>query len=190
MKTITLLFTICVLVTVLGCESKESQPTTATDSDAPELSSEEVTAIAKDAYIYGFPMVMGYKTMYAYAVDQDNDDYKGPFNQKSCEARLFTPRDKAVVTPNSDTPYCMFWMDLRVEPLVLSVPEMEPERFYHFQLIDLYTHNYAYVGTLTTGNGAGKYLIAGPGWDGAKPEGISDVIRSETPFVFSVTRTQ
>ena len=173
MKTINLLFATCVLVTVLGCESKEIQPTAASDSDAPELSSEEVTAIAKDAYIYGFPMVMGYKTMYAYAIDQENDDYKGPFNQMSCEARLFTPQDKAVVTPNADTPYCMFWMDLRAEPLVLTVPKMEPERFYHFQLIDLYTHNFAYVGTLTTGNGAGKYLIAGPDWDGKKPEGIA-----------------
>ena len=190
MKTINLVLATCVLATVLGCESKESQPTAGGDSDVTELTSEQATAIAKDAYIYGFPMVMGYKTMYAYAVDQDNDDYKGPFNQKSCEARLFTPQDKAVVTPNSDTPYCMFWMDLRAEPLLLTVPEMEPERFYHFQLIDLYTHNYAYVGTLTTGNGAGKYLIAGPGWDGAKPAGVTDVIRSETPFVFNVTRTQ
>ena len=67
----------------------------------------------------------------------------------------------------------MFWMDLRAEPLVLTVPEMEPERFYHFQLIDLYTHNFAYVGTLTTGNGAGKFLIAGPDWDGEKPEGVT-----------------
>ena len=33
-------------------------------------------------------------------------------------------------------------------------------------------------------------FIAGPSWDGAKPEGITDVIRSETPFVFNVTRTQ
>ena len=76
MKTINLLLVTCVLVSVLGCESKESQPAAARGSDTPELSSEEVTAIAKDAYIYGFPMVMGYKTMYAYAIDQDNGDYK------------------------------------------------------------------------------------------------------------------
>jgi hypothetical protein len=70
-------------------------------------------------------MVMNYKTMWNYAVDKDNPEYKGPFNEVSCEARLFTPDDKAVVTPNADTPYCMFWMDLRAEPLVLSVPKME-----------------------------------------------------------------
>ena len=135
-------------------------------------------------------MVMNYKTMYAYTVDTENPEYKGPFNEIACEARLFTPEDKAIVTPNSDTPYCMFWMDLRAEPLVLSVPELEKERYYSFQLVDLYTHNFAYVGSLTTGNGAGHYLLAGPGWDGKKPEGITDVIRSETDFIFNITRTQ
>jgi hypothetical protein len=151
---------------------------------------EEAEATAREAYVYGFPMVMGYKTLNAYTIDTSNPEYKGPFNEVSCAARLFTPADKAVVTPNADTPYCMFWLDLRAEPQVLSVPEMEPERFYHFQLVDLYTHNFAYVGTLTTGNVAGSFLIAGPDWNGEQPEGITDVIRTETSFVFLVTRTQ
>mgnify|MGYP001812605222 CR=1 FL=1 len=150
---------------------------------------QETQAIAKQAYLYGFPMVMNYKTLYQYAIDTDSLEYKAPFNQVSCDARLFTPQDKAVVTPNSDTPYCMFWMDLRAEPLVLSVPAMQ-ERYYSFQLIDLYTHNFAYVGTLTTGNDAGKYLLAGPDWDGEVPEGITAVLRAETDYIFSVTRTQ
>jgi hypothetical protein len=160
------------------------------ETGADSITPEEATAIAKEAYIYGFPMVMNYKTIYNYVVDTENPEYKGPFNQLSCVARLFTPEDRAIVTPNADTPYCMFWIDLRAEPMVLTVPEMEPERFYHFQLIDLYTHNFAYVGTLTTGNGAGTYLIAGPDWDEEKPEGISSVMRSETGLVFAVTRTQ
>jgi hypothetical protein len=121
-----------------GCE-KPSDPAAAQSDVTPE----EAQAIARDAYLYGFPMVMNYKTMWNYAVDKDNPEYKGPFNEVSCEARLFTPEDKAVVTPNADTPYCMFWMDLRAEPLVLSVPEMDPDRYYSFQLIDLYTHNFA-----------------------------------------------
>ena len=159
--------------------------------DGPEaVTPGEAEATAREAYVYGFPMVMGYKTLYNYVIDTSNPEYKGPFNEVACEARLFTPDDRAVVTPNADTPYCMFWLDLRAEPQVLTVPEMEPERFYHFQLIDLYTHNFAYVGTLTTGNSAGAYLIAGPNWDGEVPEGITDVIRSETDVVFAVTRTQ
>lgn len=154
------------------------------------INAEEARGIAKDAYTYGFPMVMNYKTLYNYVIDEKSPDYKGPFNKMSCVARLFTPQDKAVVTPNADTPYCMFWMDLRTEPLVLTVPEMEPERYYHFQFIDLYTYNFAYVGTLATGNGPGKFLIAGPDWDGEKPEDINGVIQSETDFIFNITRTQ
>ncbi len=180
----------CLLLAVLflqGCGGEKKPEPAGTNL---EVTTGEVKAIAKEAYIYGFPMVMGYKTMYNYVVDKENPEYKGPFNKLSCEARLFTPEDKAIVTPNADTPYCMFWVDLRAEPLVLTVPKMEPERFYHFQLIDLYTHNFAYVGTLSTGNGAGKYLIAGPDWDGHKPEGITEVIRSETGFIFNITRTQ
>ncbi len=174
-------------LTLCGCGGKTRVESESAMGDMPPG---EARAIAKEAYIYGFPMVMNYKTIYNYVTDETSPDYKGPFNKLACEARVFTPKDRAVVTPNSDTPYCMFWMDLRAEPLVLTVPEMEPERFYHFQLIDLYTHNFAYVGTLTTGNGAGKFLIAGPTWHGPKPAGITDVIRSETDFVFSVTRTQ
>ena len=158
---------------------------------APDLpDAEEARSIARRAYVYGYPMVMNYKTMYEYAVDAQGAEYKGPFNQVSCEARLFTPDDRAVVTPNADTPYCVFWMDLRAEPLVLTVPEVEQGRYYSFQLIDLYTHNFAYVGTLTTGNAAGHFLLAGPDWEGEVPDGVADVLRSETGFILSVTRTQ
>ena len=157
---------------------------------ASNLTPEEAQAIAAEAYVYGFPMVMGYKTMYAYAVDEKSPEYKGPFNHIGCEARVYTSDDKAIVTPNSDTPYCFVWADLRQEPLVLTVPKLEAERFYHWQLIDLYTHNFAYVGTLTTGNGANKFLIAGPNWTGAKPPGINKVMASETDFIFVVVRTQ
>lgn len=193
MKKLVLLL-MCILSAIfLGC-SKE-KPTETRKTEPATIQTHQVTpaeakSIAQKAYVYGFPMVMNYKTMYQYTIDRENPEYKGPFNQVACEARLFTPKDRAIVTPNADTPYCMFWMDLRAEPLVLSVPEMEADRYYSFQLIDLYTHNFAYVGTLTTGNGAGSYLLAGPNWNGKKPSGITEVIRSETDFIFNITRTQ
>ena len=156
----------------------------------PKLNPEEVKQIAKEAYIYGFPMVMNCKTVYDYVINTNSPDYKGPFNQKYCEARLFTPDDKTIVTPNSDTPYCMFWMDLRAEPQVIIVPEMDAGRYYSFQLIDWYTHNFAYIGSRTNFNKAGKYLVVGPGWNGDKPQGITEIIESESNLVFIVVRTQ
>lgn len=160
------------------------------NSCTQKLTPKEAKEIAKEAYIYGFPMVVNYKTMYNYTLNEKSPEYKGGFNEKSCEARLFTPEDKAIVTPNSDTPYCMFWLDIRNEPIVLSVPEMEAERYYSFQLIDLYTHNFAYLGTLSTGNKAGKYLIVKDGWKGEKPEGINEVLYCETDLLFVIVRTQ
>lgn len=155
-----------------------------------ELNPSEAREIAKKAFIYGFPLVMNYKALYANTIDKNSGDYKGEFNEKSCEARLFSPQDKAIVTPNSDTPYCMFWSDIRNEPLVLSVPEVDPDRYYSFQLIDLYTHNFFYIGSLTTGHKAGNYLIANQDWEGEIPKGITQVVRCETGLFFTIIRTQ
>jgi hypothetical protein len=61
--------------------------------------------IVKEAYIYGFPMLMNYAVMREYFVDRNSGQYKAPFNTIYNEARVFTPKDTAIVTPNSDTPY-------------------------------------------------------------------------------------
>ena len=156
----------------------------------PQLTPQEAKEIAKEAYIYGFPLVLNYKTMYDYALDKKSPEYKGEFNQLGCEARVYTPEDKAIITPNSDTPYCMTWVDMRAEPVVYTIPEIEKERFYEVQLIDLYTHNFAYISTVATGNVPGKYLLTGPDWNGEVPEGITEVIPCETQFLFSIHRTQ
>lgn len=150
----------------------------------------EARAIAKDATVYGHPMVENYKTLYAYSVDKAAKEYKAPFNQVKSEARVFGPEDKAIVTPNSDTPYSFLWADLRAEPLVLNVPVMEKARYYSLQFIDLYTYNFDYVGTRGRGNVGGKFLLAGPKWRGTLPPGIDGVVRAETELVFVIYRTQ
>jgi hypothetical protein len=103
---------------------------------------------------------------------------------------VYTPQDRAIQTPNSDTPYSYVGADLRTEPLVFTVPAMEKERFYHLQFIDQYTFNFAYVGTRTTGNGAGNFLLAGPRWKGDTPPNMTSVIHCETDFAFVLYRTQ
>jgi len=150
----------------------------------------EVRAIAKEAYIYGFPMVDGYRVQYDYFEDPANPEFKAPWNHLFNMPRVYTSEDRAIVSPNSDTPYSMIGMDLRTEPMVLTVPVIEAERYYSIQLIDAYTHNFDYIGSRTTGNDAGSFLIAGSGWSGEAPEGVKRVFRSETEFVFGVYRTQ
>src|SRR5215467_9021435 len=110
-----------------------------------KLGNGEAKQVAEEAYIYGFPMNRAYGTMYAYAIDTKSDQYKAPFNEIHNTARVYTPQDTAIITPNSDTPYSWVWMDLRAEPVVLSVPAVEKGRYYSVQLIDLYTFNYGYI---------------------------------------------
>jgi hypothetical protein len=154
------------------------------------INPDEARAIVRDAYVYGFPLVDNYRVQYAYFVDATDPEFKGVWNEVHSTAGVYTPEDKAVQTPNSDTPYSMVGADLRAEPLVVTVPAVEPDRYYSIQFVDMYTFNFAYVGSRTTGNGAGRYLLAGPRWKGTKPPGVKAVFRSETEFASLIFRTQ
>src|SRR2546430_7647398 len=120
---------LCILAAtfVTGCEKKN-----ASGVAAPSL--EETRAIAEEGFIYGLPIVMNYAVMYEYAVNPKSGQFKAPFNQIKNEPRVFTYEDTAIVTPNSDNPYSFLWLDLRAEPMVLSVPAVEKKRYYAVQL--------------------------------------------------------
>lgn len=174
-----------------GTSNRAEPPQTASTPSATggPVTPDQARAIAKEAYIYGFPMVDSYRVQYSYFVNTQSPEYKGPWNEVHSAARLFTPADTTVQTPNSDTPYSMLGADLRAEPLVLLVPPIS-DRYYSLQFIDGYTYNFAYVGSRTTGTDGGAYLLAGPGWNGQKPEGIREVIKADTDFVLVAYRTQ
>ncbi len=183
---------LAIVALLAACSTKGSEetPKSSPPPSPAAVTPEQARAIAKEAYIYGFPMVDNYRVQYAYFVNKENPEYKGGWNEIHNTARVYTPEDKAIQTPNSDTPYSAVGADLRTEPLVLTVPPIEQDRYYSLQFVDAYTYNIAYVGSRTTGNGGGKYLLAGPNWKGDKPEGINEVIRSDTDLAFVLYRTQ
>jgi hypothetical protein len=146
--------------------------------------------IAEAGFIYGLPIVMAYGIMYEYAVDKSSGQYKAPLNVLFNEARVYTWEDTAVVTPNSDTPYSFVWMDLRAEPIVISVPAVDPKRYYSLMLTDLNTYNFGYVGSRATGSEPGSYMVVAPDWTGPTPAGIRKVFRSSTDICAAVFRTQ
>ena len=162
--------------------------TAASAQTAP--SPKETGAIAEEAFTYGLPMSMYYKIMNQYAINKESGQYKAPFNQIANEPKVYTPADTAIVTPNSDTPYSFLFLDLRAEPVVLCVPEIEKNRYYSVMLTSQYTFNFGYIGSRATGNGAGCYAVAGPGWKGATPAGVKKVFTSETEFALATYRTQ
>ena len=151
---------------------------------------EEARAIGKEAYVYLYPIVKNYLSIYQFGIDAKGSQYKGPINQVNNVARVFTPDDTGVITPNSDTPYSFLVLDLRAEPILVSLPAVEPGRYYSFQLVDLYTNNVDYLGTRIDGNGGGDFLIAGPGWKGTAPRGVNRVIKLETELAYCQVRTQ
>ncbi|RZL88104.1 MAG: DUF1254 domain-containing protein [Variovorax sp.] len=178
----------------VGCASKFDPVSQAAKADAAKgvaaPSIAETKAIAEEAFIYGLPIVMNYAVMYEFAVDSKSSQFKAPFNKINNQHHVATYQDTAIVTPNSDTPYSILWLDLRAEPMVISVPAIDKRRYYSVQLVDGNTYNYGYIGTRATGSAAGDYMIVGPDWKGETPPGIKKVFTSTTPFSFSIFRTQ
>ena len=179
---------------LIGCDRKPDTITKAEKQDAakgvPGPGIAETKAIAEEGFIYGLPIVMNYAVMYEYAVDKNSGQFKAPFDQIKDEPNVFTYKDTAIPTPNSDTPYSFAWMDLRDEPIVLSVPAVDPKRYYSVMLCDGNTYNYGYIGTRATGSEAGDYMVVGPDWKGTTPPGIKKVFRSSTQFSLAGYRTQ
>jgi len=176
------------LAAVTASMAKSAPVQAQTSADRPGFL--KAKDIAEAGFIYGLPIVMNYAVMYEYAVDRNSGQFKAPFNQIKNEPNVFTYKDTAIVTPNSDTPYSFVWMDLRAEPIVLSVPAVEAKRYYAVQLCDGNTYNFGYIGTRTTGSEAGDYMVVGPDWKGATPPGIKKVFQSSTQLSLAGYRTQ
>ena len=153
------------------------------------MSADSIRAITKEAYIYAYPMIESYNTMYKQLANPAGREYVGGFGTFRHYSQAYTPENHDIVTPNNDTPYSWAWLDLRAEPWVVSVPAVPGNRYYVQQWIDLFTHNFAYIGSRATGNEAGDYLFVGPRFQGELPTGFKQVFRSETDIVLTLTRT-
>lgn len=154
------------------------------------MSSTTITDIARQAYLWGYPVVDNYSILYKFALDPSSPEYKAPLNHISHARSVAGPENRAIVAPNVDTPYSYAWLDLRAEPIVLSLPAFESERYISLQLIDSYTYIIDYVTPRTNGHSGGDFLVAGPHWEGEKPPGIKEVFRSPTELVLAFYRTQ
>ena len=151
----------------------KKEPAAALEIKMAQLSSSDKPEdIATLAYIWGYsPISMERSFNWFTNPKAPMGTGHGPANTLNCVRELLTPNDTDVVLPNADTLYCMGWMDLSKEPLVLKVPAI-PDRYYTFEFLDAYTNVYSYVGTRATGSSGGTYLIAGPQWKGEVPEGM------------------
>ena len=141
-------------------------------------------AAARDAYIFTFPLHELYRVRAQRTSAAGADGT--PVNQFRHARALIDHTFRLVTTPNNDTLYSSAFLQLAGGPLVLEVPEIR-DRYYSLAFMDFYSNNFAYVGTRATGVQAGKFLIAGPSWQGSLEPGMQ-LIRSPTNAVWLLGR--
>jgi hypothetical protein len=148
---------------------------------------QEAYAIGLDAYVYGYSLITTEITRVQMSnVPKIEENMHAPMGQFSNVMR-YPPADyRGVSAPNADTLYSVAWLDL-AEPQVFSHPDMG-ERFYLFEMTDLWMTDFETPGKRTTGEKAASYLITGPGWNGTVPAGLKQ-IESATRYMVILGRT-
>lgn len=137
----------------------------------------EVREIAREAYVHGFPLVDNYRVLYEMALDQEEPEFNVPASR---QVKLGATGEKYFVVP----------LDLRAEPVVLTLGAAGRGRYYATKLVDLFTANFAGVGRRVPGGDSGSLLIAGPNWRGTVPPGVAQVLRAETELALVMYRMQ
>ena len=156
----------------------------------PALTEAQAQHVGTDAYVYGISLMEYLRQQKQNtSVTVPNKLGDAPVNQLGSDATLATPNNAAFVAPNLDTLYTFGHLNLTKGPLVLHVPRISGGRYYVFEFLDPYTNVFHYVGTRTTGNGAGNYAIVGPKFHGKLPAGLHR-IHSTYENIWLAGRTQ
>ena len=131
--------------------------------------SDDLAALAADAYVYGFPLVFDLRTVGGFTREGMGSLAAASFNSFSHASKLAGPQDR-FVSINNDTIYSIAQVDVSGGPVLLRVPDTAG-RYYVLQFVDAWTNNFAYVGRRATGTAAGSFLLVPPGWQPDAPAG-------------------
>lgn len=160
---------------------------TAPLASAAPLTEAQAFELGVDAYVYGYPLVTMELTRRVSVNVRAPEGTRAPMGQF---ANLRTYPDaafRAVTTPNADTLYSVAWIDLAKEPYVLSLPDMKG-RYYLMPVLDAWTNVIAVPGSRTTGTGAQRIALTGPGWKGTLPKDVQE-LKAPTSLVWLLGRT-
>lgn len=174
-------------IVLTSCNSSSENNTRTDSSGQTALTPGEAKTIAKDAYLFGLPVVF----------IQIQSDYqthttkvakaKAPVNQFMHYRAFVDASDRSVVGFNVDNLYSLANLDLTKEPIILSIPEMG-NRFWLMQLIDAWNGVPAAPGSRTLDGKGGNFAITGPGWQGQLPAGMEE-LKSPTNLTIIAGRT-
>jgi len=139
-----------------------------------------------EAYIYGYPLVTMEITRRVMTNVEKPEGTRAPMGHFVRMREYPSAAFRDVTAPNADTLYTTAWIDVDKEPWVLSLPDAS-DRYYLFPMLDGWTNVFQVPGKRTTGTGAQKYAITGPGWKGTLPEGVTEY-KSPTAIVWLLGR--
>ncbi len=172
---------------VTMCNSGASR-TESNNAQAQLSGDADVAGIAKDAFIYGLPLILMDITRRQSVSANSAAAFRAPANQFVHLSKFPDATFRDVVRSNADTYYSASWLDLQNEPVVLTVPDTKG-RYYMMPMLDAYTNVFASPGKRTTGTAAGNFLVSGPDWSGVVPDGMQQ-IKAPTNTVWLIGRTQ
>jgi len=140
--------------------------------------------LAKEAIIFGFASAEAYKAVW-YGLSPESAAKTG--TNMFGPTKIFTPEDRIATAPSADTAYKLAILDLRSEPVVVSVPELKG-RYYSIMLADVTGNVHGYIGTRETGTGKGAYMIAPADWAGEVPPAVKWIYRVPATLVVALAR--
>jgi hypothetical protein len=139
-----------------------------------------------EAYIYAYPLVTMEMTRRVSTNTAIPAGSRAPMGQFAKVRGYPTADSHTVTAPNADTLYTIVWLDVSKEPWIISTPDMKG-RYFLLPMLDGWTNVIADPGTRTTGTGAQKFAITGPGWSGTLPTGVTEY-KSPTAMVWLLGR--
>jgi len=160
-----------------------------TSAGARDVRAEEAQAIAQEAYIYLYPLVLMDTTRKQFVnADPKVAVFGGPPNAFISIRAFPTAEMRAVIRPNFDTLYSSAWLDLTSGPMIVSTASTDG-RYFMLPMLDMWTDVFAVPGARTNGTGAANFAVVPFGWSGSLP-GDVERIDAPTPHVWIIGRTQ
>jgi len=147
--------------------------------------------VAQMAYVWGWPMVNMINRRAAITQAPQPGHLNGvlpaaPRGQIAMLDDYIEPSETFVTCPNQDVVYGLGFFSLDEEPVVIQVPDFG-DRFWVYALYDARTDQFGHLGK-PYGSKPGFYLLAGPRWNGLKPDGITEIFRASTSLANAIPR--
>jgi hypothetical protein len=157
------------------------------DNSEDKKEEKTLTQLSKEAYIYALPAVEHNKLLQS--LIKQGAVSSAALSNLFSSATLSNADSTSVVSPNIDTYYSVGVLDVKYEPVVITIPALiTPDRYYSIQLLDIFTN--AWYISSSANDAAGKYLVAGTDWNGTVPDDIVKVIRVPAIEILALGRVQ